>query len=59
MIYMQTADEGISPHAQSEHSSSDVKGQSRDFGKLLVEFMRDLLTTFPELKDDRPVLVAS
>ena len=43
MIYMQTADEG---------NSSDVKGQSRDFGKLLVEFMRDLLTTFPELKDD-------
>ena len=34
-----------------QDASSDPEHGSRDFGRLLTDFMRDLLTTFPELRD--------
>ena len=57
MIYMQTADEAPpSPHASPDQddvtNGKEKMGRTGDLGKLLIEFMRDLLTTFPELKDD-------
>jgi len=56
MIYMQTADEVPSPQSPSvQNDSSEDQGTSKrsgDFGKLLVDFMRDLLGTFPELEAD-------
>ena len=53
MLYMQTSDKASDPISSSKNQDTEPITQKTGdkFGKLLVDFMKDLLTTFPELKD--------
>tara|TARA_Y100000748_G_scaffold19376_1_gene14958 strand:+ start:2568 stop:3845 length:1278 start_codon:yes stop_codon:yes gene_type:complete len=61
MLYMQSPDDtsqpAVAPSTSEDHeagsgSAPQASQETGDkFGKLLVDFMRDLLITFPELKD--------